>query len=212
MCDGNIIISPFSAQTVMTLLYVGADGKTARDLQKGLFLGSATKTQAANEFQTVLQQFQGNNAVQSANAIYVMKGYRIKPHYKSIVTEQFYAAIESVNFANNIPSAKMINDFVANKTHDKIQNLISADSLNADTRLVLVNAIYFNGTWKYQFKSTTNSEFYSSGMCNSGTSTVGQTKMMHVTVSIVVNRLTYIFIYLMQYFRNVSIGTIQLCI
>lgn len=44
-----------------------------------------------------------------------------------------------------------MNDWIKKKTNNKIKNLISADSLDADTRMMLVNAIYFKGLWTYPF-------------------------------------------------------------
>nr|CAD2189537.1 unnamed protein product [Meloidogyne enterolobii] len=64
---------------------------------------------------------------------------------------------ELLNFAENI-----INEFVEKTTHDKIKNLISPDSLTTDTRLVLVNAVYFKGKWSCPFDSelTQKKTFY----------------------------------------------------
>ena len=38
------------------------------------------------------------------------------------------------------------------KTSNKIKELIDPSSLDLDTRFVLINAIYFKATWKYQFE------------------------------------------------------------
>merc|ERR1712183_856676 len=52
----------------------------------------------------------------------------------------------------NEKAARMINDWVKTETRDKITDLIPADSLNAMTRLVLVNAVYFKADWEAQFE------------------------------------------------------------
>lgn len=184
MCTGdNIIISPLSVQTAMALLYVGAGGnKTIDVLQKGLNLGGLSQKQIANDFHAVLAPFQGSNDVQIANAIYVMQGFRIKPSYRNTVTQDFYSIIRALNFGNNKASANTINKWVEQETHDKIQNLISPESLSSNTRLVLVNAIYFNGTWENKFTSTKESSFYPSGNCSRSASNIEQTKMMRVEV------------------------------
>ena len=47
---------------------------------------------------------------------------------------------------------KTINRWVEGKTRDKIQNLIPSGGVDALTRLVLTNAIYFKGEWVSPFK------------------------------------------------------------
>lgn len=176
--NGNFITSPLSAQTALTLLLIGANGQTATQLQTSLKLGTISKSSVASEFNTLLRQLQNGTAVELANAIYLMQGLQIQQQYKSIVTNQFYSIIQPLNFADNVDSADTINAWVSQKTHGKIQDLISPDSLNSLTRLVLVNAIYFNGTWQHPFTSVEDGPFYANGCDGSSI----ETDMMNVKV------------------------------
>jgi len=56
----------------------------------------------------------------------------------------------------------MINKWVAEKTNNKITELVSADSVDALTRLILVNAVYFKGDWlnKFSINSTIVEDFH----------------------------------------------------
>lgn len=67
-----------------------------------------------------------------------------------------------MNFNNSAESAQVINQFVESKTNNKIKDIVNADSLDADTRVILVNAIYFNGTWEHTFDKyqTEEQDFY----------------------------------------------------
>ena len=56
-----------------------------------------------------------------------------------------------MNLTNLLQASKTINSWVEGKTNNKIKDLISADSLNEFTKIVLVNAIYFKGKWKDTF-------------------------------------------------------------
>ena len=40
------------------------------------------------------------------------------------------------------------------KTKDKIKDLIDPESIDEDTAMILVNAIYFKGKWKTEFNKT----------------------------------------------------------
>lgn len=171
----NIVLSPISAQIILTLTYMGAIDETADAMLKALKL-SGTKDTISGEMQQVIESLEKNTNLQVANNIFVMKNYAVNPTFEATAKKDFYSDIQFVNFAENVEAANIINTWVENKTDDKITNLISADSLGPDTRMVLVDAIYFKGTWQNQFvkKRTAKATFYTSN-----TASV-QVDMMHV--------------------------------
>lgn len=145
---GNIIISPLSVASALALLQQGSSGQTFEELRNGLHL-TADKETTANQFleyYEVLRKNAGKSILTIANHLYIRSGYQINPNFK------FISDIEPLNFANATASAATINQFVTEKTQGKIQNLVSSQSLNGDTRIVLVNAIYFKGDWKFKFE------------------------------------------------------------
>jgi len=162
---GNVIISPFSIRAALSLVAEGAEEGTFDDLQKNLYLPK-TKQAIADNYKSTFQSLvkTGNSAVtlDVANKIYVQEGYTIKPSYKTVAVESFGSEVEAANFADNVKSAKTINTWVEQKTHDKIKDLISSDSLDADSRLVIVSAIYFKGQWANKFNKdlTKKDEFW----------------------------------------------------
>ena len=91
--------------------------------------------------------------LESANRLFVQNQYNLLEEFTNSC-EQFYGApAESVDFSHNTEAAKnLINDWVEGKTRDKITELLKPGVLNSMTRVVLVNAIYFKGTWMSQFK------------------------------------------------------------
>lgn len=132
----------------------GSKGATFDEIKKGLHL-TGDQNAIAEQFstsQTELTKNVGKAMLRVANKVYVKDGYTLKPEFKEIAVTKFNSEAESVNFVDAVPTAAKINSWVEDKTNSKIKDLIKADSLDADTRLVLVNAIYFKGNWAHQFK------------------------------------------------------------
>ena len=72
------------------------------------------------------QESSGNVTLEFANAAFLKEGYPVKTQFKSILEQDFQANIQPTDFNNPPVAADEINSWVTNKTHDKIQNLVSA--------------------------------------------------------------------------------------
>jgi serpin B len=89
----------------------------------------------------------------TANALWGQQGYRFHPAFQEVVADYYDGALHVVNFVERPgETASAINAWVSRKTRDKIRELIRRDILAADTRLVLTNAIYFQGRWDREFE------------------------------------------------------------
>lgn len=160
----NIIISPLSIQTILTLLSLGAENPTKSIMDQSLSLGNMTAKSIGNDFHSILQSFQNNSGIAIANAIYLKEGYTINSTFNDVAVNQFYALIQSLVL--NANGANIINNYVSNHTNGNIQEIVSASQFSSYTRMILVNAVYFNGGWVHQFpiENTANASFYT-GIC-----------------------------------------------
>ncbi len=140
-----------SIQTAVSFAYFGASKQTEVEMKNALFYGEMAKTDLAQNFQTLTEEFNKIGGLQIANKLFVQNQYRVKPTFNEIATKSFKSEAENLDFGKNVDAAKTINNWVESKTNNKIKDLISADSLDALTRMVLVNAIYFKGLWVNQF-------------------------------------------------------------
>lgn len=141
----------------------GAGGQTREEMLKGLkYPAGYSENEVAKHFEQFTASVRKTNGLKIANKIYVMKGYNTKQTFRDVAVKSFNSDAQDLDFAQNQESAGIINAWVEDKTNNKIKDLIAADSLDADTRMVLVNAIYFKGFWTYQFdpKQTYKSSFY----------------------------------------------------
>uniref|UniRef100_A0A1Y1KYH2 Serpin domain-containing protein n=1 Tax=Photinus pyralis TaxID=7054 RepID=A0A1Y1KYH2_PHOPY len=158
----NVFFSPISAHIVLSMAYQGAAGTTADAFSSSLHLGN--ENIAATGYHHVMSSLNSIKDVKLhiANKIYVMQGFPLKEKFLKSASELFLSETESLNFAESENSARKINGWVEGKTNSKIKDLIDAGCLDALTRLVLVNAIYFKGNWAQQFKKehTMKEKFY----------------------------------------------------
>ncbi|KAI4462597.1 serine protease inhibitor serpin [Holotrichia oblita] len=161
--EGNVFYSPLSAHAILSLVYQGAGGLTAESMGKSLHL-SDTKLVAAG-YQSLMETLNSVKDVtlHIANKVFVHHERKLKGEFDAIAKKHYLAETENIAFSpNSVAAANKINGWVENKTNNKIKDLIQASDLDDDTRLVLVNAIYFKGNWLEQFKPelTKKEKFY----------------------------------------------------
>jgi len=163
---GNVIISPFSVATALALLSQAADGNTFEEIKTELNLNANKSILATqfHEYYDLLEHGVGKSIFSIANQVYVQYGYPLNKNFQQVAVESFKSGIESVNFGNRDEAAQTINHFVEVKTKEKIKQLIKPEMLSTDSRVVLINAVYFKGEWKYKFNKefTIKSDFYTS--------------------------------------------------
>jgi serpin B len=160
----NILVSPFSAETVLALTQSGAKGDTGAEIRTGLHLPD-TEEDTEVAIKSVLPTIQSEYcSLVTANKIYVEKEYAIKEDFKRVATDVYQAQFENIEFAKSVDAASEINKWVEEQTNDKIHELVNADDLDADTKIVLVNALYFQGNWSVPFDPilTKQAKFYTS--------------------------------------------------
>ncbi len=167
MTDGNLFFSPFSIFTALAMTWAGARENTAVQMAETLHF-----TEKPAQFHLAIGDLISQlNAVQKetnvelsiANAIWAQKGYQFLDEFFRIVQQSYQADFKQVDFSRAAESARQaINAWVEQQTNERIKDLLPPKVLNALTRLVLVNAIYFKGFWDNQFKSrdTREMEFW----------------------------------------------------
>ncbi|XP_054716948.1 uncharacterized protein LOC129226369 [Uloborus diversus] len=182
--QGNVFFSPFSISSALAMLFYGAKGETAEELRTALGYNKANLENEQvhhifNQFLTQTFSNQNSNAyaLKSANAILVDKSVDLIEDYRHEIQRLYEATVQDVEFAKDAPEiVAEVNHWVKDKTNGKIEKLL--DKLDRSTALVLLNAVYFKGTWKKQFdaKRTLVQTFYNNGL-QSGAK---NTEMMHI--------------------------------
>lgn len=152
--SGNVIMSPMSIQTALSLTMFGAVGETKDIMKSSMHYTGISDEEILKNYGELSDSVRSTNGLKIANKVYVAQGHDVKEEFNNLAAKSFSSEAQSVNFGDSKPTADTINKWVEDQTNNKIQNLIAADSLNSDTRLVLVNAIYFKGIWEHQFDTS----------------------------------------------------------
>jgi serpin B len=175
--SGNLFFSPFSISTALGMTYAGAEGNTADQMASVLGFDMPAADVHAS-FHGILekmtldyrQQYAGGDAeplvLEIANALWVDENFRLLTSYTDLVETEYGAVAENVDFMGDPDGARLaINGWVAEKTRDRIRDLLGPGVITGDTRVVLTNAVYFKGSWLHQFDghATFDADFHLAG-------------------------------------------------
>ena len=152
----NIIFSPLSISTAMAMTYLGSAGNTKAQMAQGLHfdaLGNSVH-QLFKDLHKRLQKDSQNYTLKTANSLFGNVGYTFLDSYLQGCADFYQAEVKELDFTNQAEaSTSYINKWVENKTENKIKKLIPEGAISDVTVLVLVNALYFKGLWKYPFEA-----------------------------------------------------------
>ncbi len=163
----NGVFSPVSAQLALAMTYGAAVGDTAAGMKTALHdnLGGVKYHSASNRLMRELSSRNYTNTdsqgyvrrieLAPANSLWVDKTVAVKTPYLDLLGQQYDSGMRRVDFIGQPnPSRLAINAWVEDKTHDKIKDLLLPPDISTDTRFVIVNALYFYGTWATIFPKT----------------------------------------------------------
>ncbi|KAM4906280.1 uncharacterized protein FYW23_001052 [Sylvia borin] len=156
----NVFFSPFSISSALSMVLLGARGSTEAQISKVLSLKNAQE--AHNGYQSLLSEINDPNTkyiLRTANRLYGEKTLEFLASFLESSQKSYHAGLEQMDFVHAWEDCrKQINVWVEGRTEGKIQNLLAEGILNSLTRLVLVNAIYFKGSWEEPFSKQWTSE------------------------------------------------------
>ncbi|XP_065523555.1 serpin B6-like isoform X2 [Lathamus discolor] len=156
----NLFFSPFSISSALSMVLLGSKGNTGAQIVKVLSLKKAED--AHNGYQSLLSEINDPNTkyiLRTANRLYGEKTFEFLSSFVELSQKSYHAGLEKTDFMCAWEdSRKQINGWVEERTEGKIQNLLAEGVLDSLTRLVLVNAIYFKGSWAKQFDKERTAE------------------------------------------------------
>ncbi len=151
--QGNLFYSPYSISTALAMTYEGANGQT-KDEIKSVFHFPENEILRPNSaaIYNEINKKDKEYELKTGNALWVQQDYKFLEDYMDDVEKYYGGKAANVDFVNEMEKSRQtINSFIEEQTNNKIKNLIPQGVLTDLTRLVLTNAIYFKGTWEWEF-------------------------------------------------------------
>ncbi|MBD3318660.1 serpin family protein [Candidatus Woesearchaeota archaeon] len=163
--DGNVFFSPYSISTALAMTYEGARGQTAQEMQSVFYFPTESSVRQPNAaaIYNSINAPDAEYALSTANALWAQQDYQFIDEYLNTVERYYGGSAKSVDFKTKTEEARQtINEWVSERTNDKIPELFESGSLNPLSRLVLTNAVYFKGSWETEFDPdlTGDEEFF----------------------------------------------------
>ncbi len=148
----NLMLSPLSASTALTMLLNGCGENTYTQLQEVLNYPSGMTIGDINEaYKSLVDQLlkaDPDVKLALANAIFYRNGFNVKPPFLAAMGNDYRATVGGLDFDS--PSAlATINKWANDNTNGKIPKVL--DEIDPLAVMFLMNALYFNGDWSYQF-------------------------------------------------------------
>ncbi len=150
--DDNLFLSPLSVAMALAMTYNGAAGATQGAMERTLELTGLSRDEINQAYRDLIDLLRDLDPVVEfaiANSIWYRDGITIEQPFLDDNRQYFDATIEALDFASP-GAASTINAWVRDRTRGRIEEIVASPIPN-DVILYLINAIYFNGNWTYQF-------------------------------------------------------------
>ncbi len=175
--EDNIMISPLSVSYALGMTYNGAAGTTLQAFNDVLHFGDLTTEEVNESYKDLMEQMLNlDDKVEFsiANSIWYRLGFQVLSEFIQTNKDYFDAEVKEIDFGDP-QTVEVINQWIEDKTNDKIKDML--DFIPVDAVMYLINAIYFNAQWKYEFEKEDTYE----GDFNLADGTIHQADYMRVS-------------------------------
>ncbi len=152
---GNIFFSPYSISKALAVVYAGANGDTKTEMASVLNFEIEHEEQLHNSFNGLdlhLNQNDENYTFEVANAMWPQKDFPVLDSYLNTIKVNYGANVKTLDYVKQTETSRVaINNWVEEKTHERIKDIIPKGEIDDATLFVLTNAVYFKGQWLSEF-------------------------------------------------------------
>jgi serpin B len=150
--EGNLMISPISAYFALAMAANGADGDTKTEMMKALSAENVPLDDLNKGLNYWMNTITKDRIAKFSitNSIWYREGFKANKDFLQTNADYYSAYIRSLDFMQK-SAPDTINGWVKEATNDKIDKIVG--EINDDLVMYIINAIYFNGDWKYEFSA-----------------------------------------------------------
>jgi serpin B len=158
---GNLVFSPYSLSAALAMAFAGASGETEAQMAAALHfdLPQSQLHPAFNQLDLALtgagraaSPEQHPLQLRTANAIWTDRTLALRDPFLDEIALNYGTGVHLTDFIHAHEAARReINAWVSDQTERHIRDLVAKEAIDSLTRMVLVNAIYFEGDWQHQF-------------------------------------------------------------
>ncbi|XP_037714264.1 serine protease inhibitor 42Dd [Drosophila subpulchrella] len=151
----NMMVSPAAARSAMTLVFMGAGGKSAEELRSNLILGVANKSEIAKQHAESWSEecscAKKGVALRLVTRLYVNEEEKIRPEFNTQAMEFFNAQVDPLNYLNPEDSIKKVNKWMEKQTFYTVRNLFTPEVFSPESSVILVNSLFLRAKWDKVF-------------------------------------------------------------
>ncbi|TRY79468.1 hypothetical protein TCAL_08924 [Tigriopus californicus] len=148
----SLIMSALSLGSLMAMASLGAQEPTTSELRNAMSL-PCSEDLLIRAYQTLNENFHSdeNVTLTMVQRIFLNNAYTIRESFRAKAASAFDAILVNMDFGPGLEARDQINRLIAVQTNQKISDLLAPGSIQAHTKLVMVNAVYFKGRWALAF-------------------------------------------------------------
>ena len=155
----NTMISPMSVSLALAMVYNGAEGNTKKQMEEMLHKAGLTPEDINQSYKDLVSGLASHDPkveLSISNAIFYRNAFPVKDDFKTTNRNYYDAQVSGLDFSRISETLNTVNGWVNTKTKGKIDKII--EEVKPEDIMYLLNAIYFNGEWKYRFDTKDTQE------------------------------------------------------
>ncbi|MDD5764943.1 MAG: serpin family protein [Candidatus Marinimicrobia bacterium] len=161
--DSNLFISPVSVSMALGMTMNGAASSTLEAMRSTLGFENLAENEINKSYQSLIKLLRNLDPkvkFQIANSIWYRNGFAVLPAFIDVNQTFFDAVVQGLDFSQDA-AADTMNGWIDEQTDGLIKQILDKP-IDPNTVMFLLNAIYFKGTWTYQFdeEHTQDASFY----------------------------------------------------
>ncbi|MBT9546072.1 MAG: serpin family protein [Candidatus Sericytochromatia bacterium] len=149
--DQNLVFSPLSIASLLTVLYLGSSGETRQTLGKVLQIEGMSNEEVSQAYALLKRSLQSEEAFETGifHSIWIQKNQAFTDEFVPQATDLYDVQFETGSM--DFETENRINNWIREKTHNQISAILPQNTLQPKSQFILLNTLYLRANWLYTF-------------------------------------------------------------